>query len=97
LVEPSGIGEYYQVDRFQGQLNYELTSLSDVGANFDITKNEFRDFEFKFRQASVFYRRTVAQNWDALFNVAHRQLLIEGDRIYSNTVGFTVTYKIPTF
>ncbi len=97
LVEPSGIGEYYKVDRFQGQLNYELTSLSDVGANVDITKNEFRDFDFKFRQASVFYRRTVAQNWDALFNVAHRQLLIEGDRIYSNTVGFTVTYKIPTF
>lgn len=97
LVEPSGIGEYYQVERLQGQFNYELNSLSDLGANVDITKTEFRFFDFKFRQASIFYRRTVAENWDALVNVAHRQLLIDGERIYSNTVGFTVTYKIPTF
>ncbi|CAG0963469.1 hypothetical protein MTYP_00858 [Methylophilaceae bacterium] len=97
-VEPSGVGEYVEVDSLTADYSYELSALDNVGVNGYVSKHESRSLDFKYNQIAAFYSRDLTDNWNARLSLAHRQLKIDSDdKVYSNAIGVTLTYNILNF
>lgn len=95
-VAPGGLGSLQKTDSFGLGYSRELSNVSRVGIDFNISKSQ-SDFDSETTQVSGFYSRDLSQDWQMRLNAGHRSQKQSTISANNNNVGVSIIYNIPQF